>query len=371
MRISDKMNYTQVNDSIQKNRGDMSHIQNQAATLKRINRPSDDPVATARLLAARTDNEVHLQFEKNTQAAQNFLRFTDRALEDLTNIYMRAKELALGQANSASSNATSRAVVAAEVEQLLDQAVSISNSKMGDRFVFGGFSTTTKPFDADLNYRGDHGNMMVEIGKSSYIAMNIPGSKAFLGIELTAEPYDKDAIAKEDLSYNRVKPDESPRVSTPEQSNIPSQESIDQSIQQSSQNQIRGPASGPNLTEKEQEALSAEQKGINIFHVLKQLKIALETDSSLGIQNGLDEIDKSIDQIVASRAKVGSRMGVLDSNIQALEKAKVDSKILISQFEDADAFETYSELKKVEGNLQATLQTSGKLIQPSLLDFLR
>ena len=39
--------------------------------------------------------------------------------------------------------------------------------------------------------------------------------------------------------------------------------------------------------------------------------------------------------------------------------------------EDADAFELFSDISKKEATLQATLQTSGKLLQPSLLDFLR
>ncbi len=50
---------------------------------------------------------------------------------------------------------------------------------------------------------------------------------------------------------------------------------------------------------------------------------------------------------------------------------KVDDSAQLSTIEDADAFEVFTDITKNENTLKATLQTSGKLIQPSLLDFLR
>jgi len=71
-----------------------------------------------------------------------------------------------------------------------------------------------------------------------------------------------------------------------------------------------------------------------------------------------------------ARAQVGSRAAVIENYSQTLEKAKVDNQIAISELEDADVFKTVSDINKTESTLQATLQTSGKLIQKSLLDFL-
>jgi flagellar hook-associated protein 3 FlgL len=61
----------------------------------------------------------------------------------------------------------------------------------------------------------------------------------------------------------------------------------------------------------------------------------------------------------------------LDNYMQTNEKAKVDNQAGISQLEDADVFQTVSDISKTEATLQATLQTSGKIIEKSLLDFLR
>ena len=56
---------------------------------------------------------------------------------------------------------------------------------------------------------------------------------------------------------------------------------------------------------------------------------------------------------------------------ESLQKAKVDSQAQISNLEDADVFKVVSDINKTESALKATLETSGKLIQPSLMEFLR
>lgn len=82
-------------------------------------------------------------------------------------------------------------------------------------------------------------------------------------------------------------------------------------------------------------------------------------------------MDDAIQQVVLTRSQVGSRGMTLDALVQTLEKQKVESQITVSQLEDADIFSTVSDINKTESTLQATLQTSGKLIQPTLMDFLR
>src|SRR6185437_14445536 len=157
MRVADKMAYDQVNRSIGRNRSDLDMYQNQAATQKRITKPSDDPVAAARVLGARTEEQSTQQFIKNLNYAKDFLDYSEQSLGDLDNILVRAKELAISQANDASANPETRAAVAAEVSQLYAQAIQIGNRRLGERFIFGGFKTVNAPFDGSGNYHGDDG----------------------------------------------------------------------------------------------------------------------------------------------------------------------------------------------------------------------
>jgi flagellar hook-associated protein 3 FlgL len=184
MRIADKMAFNQVNKNIAKNRTELSGLQNEAATQKRVGKPSDDPTAAARVLVQRGEEKTNEQFLKNLNTAKSFLEFTDQSLGDLTDGLIRAKELALSQANDASGNGQSRKVTATEIGQLYDQAVQIANRKLGERYVFSGHKTTTMPFDITGNYHGDDGEIKIQTNKDSFVAMNLSGDKLFLGLGL-------------------------------------------------------------------------------------------------------------------------------------------------------------------------------------------
>jgi flagellar hook-associated protein 3 FlgL len=108
MRVTDGTNYGVVRDSLTRSRGRMENLQMENATLKKLNRPSDDPVGSAKVLEVRTDKVNNEQFQNNARLAEAFLDNTDHALEDLSEIVMRAKEIAIGQSSNASSTPQSR-----------------------------------------------------------------------------------------------------------------------------------------------------------------------------------------------------------------------------------------------------------------------
>ncbi|MCB0348186.1 MAG: flagellar hook-associated protein FlgL [Bdellovibrionales bacterium] len=349
MRVADKMNFDQAVRTMNDNRGSIATLQQQAASGKKLLKPSDDPISAARVLSARTNMTNSEQYIKNNQAAQNFLLFTDQAMDELTNIFIRAKELAISQANDPSSSPQSKQMVAKEVSQLLDQAISIGNRRLDDRFIFGGFRTMKQPFDSDGNYDGDNGDIQMEVTKGHYMAMNMPGSRVFLGRDYQVEPYKGEKAL-----------DASPA------------ETFEQKVNPENGPVLRGPSSINNEGEVDIERQKYKfAQGANILQVLNNLKISLESGDETGVQQAIEELDIAREQVVTIRAQVGSRLSAIDTNLQSLEKLKLDNHVMVSQYEDADAFKVFSDLTQAEGNLQASLQTSGKLIQPSLLDFLR
>ncbi len=309
MRIADNMMFDQVRGNVSRNRTEMSDLQNQAATQKRVTKPSDDPIAAARVLGSRVDLEGNKQYLKNLDYAKSFLEFSDQSLGELTDMLVRAKELAIYQANDAGANEKSRRVTAAEIDQIFNQTVSVGNRKLGDRFIFGGFVTTSPPFTSDGEYSGDEGEMLINTDKSQYMAMNIPGNKVFFG---------------EGLQTPTGKPQE-----------------------------------------------EGQSEGLNIFQAVRGLSIALETNDKAGVQDSLEDLDSAISQVVTARAQVGSRVTALNNLFESLQKSKVDDQVAISQQQDADVFQVVSDINKNQSTLEATLQTSGKIIQKSLMDFLR
>ena len=381
MRIADKMAYDQVITNVGKNRRQMADLQNQAATQKRVTKPSDDPLAASRVLGERVDLVGKKQFTKSLNYAKSFLEFTDQSLSELSEVFMRAKELALSQSNDASANEESRRVVATEIEQLFSQMVQIGNRKMGDRFIFGGYKTTSSPFTHQGDYRGDDGELLIHVDKDSFLSMNLPGSRVFMGEgfggDVISMPTKDQPRTIEDflagqvnqtvdqLSVDPENPESAPPMEGKPELGGP---------------EVRGPASlenpeGNELDPMTPENLSEVQKSahttVNLFNVMKDLEISLRANDKEGVQESLNELDKALSQVVLARSQVGSRSMVIENYSQTLEKSKVDNQIAISELEDADVFQTVSDINKTESTLQATLQTSGKLVEKSLLDFLR
>ena len=164
MRVTDKMNQAQVLNNIQKNRSELSNLQNQAATGKRITKPSDDPTAAAKVLSSRTEGKNLEQFDKGITNARSFLESTESTLAQLSDSLVRAKELALQGANDSNAG-TSRSMIAIEIGQMYNAVVEMSNRRVGEKYMFGGHQTLKQPFDSDGKYHGDDGEIKIAANK--------------------------------------------------------------------------------------------------------------------------------------------------------------------------------------------------------------
>jgi flagellar hook-associated protein 3 FlgL len=371
MRVADKMIYGQINDSLHRGKGNLAESLERAASQRRINKPSDDPVAATRVLAYRTDELNIGQYQKILTNAKSFLEYTDQSLGDVADVMVRAKELALSAANDASTNPDTRRILGAEINQLQRQVVQIGNRKLAGRFLFGGYNTTQPPFDPQGNYNGDDGEIKVPIDKEAFVAINLPGSRAFLG-KAVGELLDKNH------------PENNP-AGTIKDPNDPNNETPQNLMPESQDPQMRGPASvvpqvGVGTKKNDTKFASPSPRnqfgeennsGINLFGVLKKLEVAMITGDKYTIQVSLDDLDEAHSQAVLSRSELGSRLMNLNTTLDSLNKSKVDTKGAISQLEDEDMFKVVSDVNKNEATLKASLSTSSKLMQPSLLDFLR
>lgn len=326
MRVTENSNYGTVRETIQRSKQRMENLQGKYATQKKLNTPSDDPVGAAKVLEIRTDKVMYEQFVNNAKMAEAFLNNSEHALGELGDIMVRAKEIALGQANGTNTNESTRLGVAEEVTQLFQQAVGAANRKIGDRYLFGGYKTHRPPVDPEGRYQGDDGQMMVEIAKDVFLSMNLPGIEAF---------------------------NTNPKTSW------------------DSQNVYGGPSRQP--AEVNPGAINDDPgpDNVNVFDELQNLRISLLTGDTDGIRGTLERFDQMHSKITAARAKVGSRLTGLQSTAQAMERHNIVNAQLSSNLEDADMAQVVSDLAKEETVFRSALSSSQKLAQPTLLDFLK
>ncbi len=107
---------------------------------------------------------------------------------------------------------------------------------------------------------------------------------------------------------------------------------------------------------------------VGSFYVLAN---AMENNDTEAIGSLLDNFDLSIDHVLNSRAVNGSKGVRLESTMNRLYSQEFMFTERLSELEDADLTKVITDLSIYENNYKAALMASAKIIQPSLLDFLR
>ena len=186
MRIGTLHMFRQGINSIIDQQTKLFETQNQLATGKRINSPSDDPTGAAQLVGLSESSKITAQYQDNILAARTRLELEETALGSVGETLQRVRELTI-QALNDTNSAMDRAAIAAEVRQLADEVIGLANRKDGNgQFMFAGFQVLTTPFSeappGTFNYNGDQGQRQIQIGSARQIADGDSGQSVFMDI---------------------------------------------------------------------------------------------------------------------------------------------------------------------------------------------
>ncbi|MDO6679634.1 flagellar hook-associated protein FlgL [Shewanella sp. 4_MG-2023] len=177
MRVSMMNMYSNNLQSMQHLTSDVAKVNQQMATGKSILRPSDDPIGAAKVVTTQRDLASTSQYLKNTESLSTSLDRSETYLSSMTNLQSRMREITIG-ANNGSLSPEDRAAYAAELEELLESFVDVTNAKDdGGNYLFSGNKTDTPPIGVDANgdyfYQGDDSQREVQISGSSWMAGNV------------------------------------------------------------------------------------------------------------------------------------------------------------------------------------------------------
>lgn len=403
--------------------------QEQIATGKKDLRPSQDPVAAARLSSVK-DIEADLRrFTDNLGAAKTRLGLSDKVLESVQNILIRTNELAIQAANSTNSR-QDRQAIRAEVDQLRESLIGLANTA-DDRgqALFGGYVMREAPFvksqTGAVGYGGDTGQTTVLASDRLMLPTAINGAEAFMrvatpdgpvsvfdifsGLSAALETADEAATALS-VPGGRVRID----VRTPRE---PQRHEIT----------ITGPvgsarisaelvAGAPDalvkaindVSQKTGLTAQAETNGSGVFvttqdggpigfrdYQIEGQRVAtaplvtrmtitpvdpLDTptgpamvlaDADQAISASIGQLRSGIEHLGLQRARVGAFYNAADIQSEALARKELLVAETRSGIEDADIAEIISKLQSLLVNRDAAQQVFAKLSQQSLFDFLR
>jgi flagellar hook-associated protein 3 FlgL len=117
-----------------------------------------------------------------------------------------------------------------------------------------------------------------------------------------------------------------------------------------------------------QKVVTTEPKLIKDMNTFRQL---LEDGKTEDIGKLMSTIDGHLQQLLAVRADIGARNSRLDLVNARISENNVTFTRLLSNFQDADMAEVIMYLKNAENVYKSALSVGGRIIQPSLLDFIR
>lgn len=195
LRPTQATSYDNVRRGLYLNFFQLIRAQEQVASNKRILRPSDDPVGTSTSLAiSRQIGEVD-RYRAAVGTSKPLIDAGIAALDEAGTLYSEARELVI-QGLNGTLNSTDRQALAQQIELLEARLVEIGNSKLGERYLFGGTESSSAPFEQStvngqpaVIYRGDHAARSISIGVGVDLPVNVAGDEIFARFEAAGAVY--------------------------------------------------------------------------------------------------------------------------------------------------------------------------------------
>ncbi|WP_410512610.1 flagellar hook-associated protein FlgL [Paenibacillus sp. BR2-3] len=305
LRVTSNMMNSQLLLNLNRNARTMNETQLQLATGRKLNKPSDDPVGITYSLRYRAELSSNEQYQKNVDDAISWLDFNDTVMTQAGDVVQRLRELTVQGANGTNPQ-TALDSINAEVKQLKEQLIDISNSQFKGKYIFNGQQYDVKPFDFATGADGtldtsgaalvttDGGLVNYAVGDSVQLPINITGNEVFGGTDAD-----------------------------------------------------------------------------NIFKVMDRISGALASGDTSGVSAELTNLDTRTNKMLAVQANIGAKTNRIELMQKRLSDLEVNLTDLQSKTEDGDYAKLLMNSKIQENIYNASLSVGSKIIQTSLVDFIR
>lgn len=411
VRISSQQIFSGGINRMQDINSDLVKTQQQISTGKKVNQPSDDPVAAARILKLDQNLSRLETYQRNADLATNRLKQEESALSSAIDIIQRVRELTV-QAGNGSLSASDRKSISSELKERLGQLADVANTRdASGEYIFSGFQGGSPAFvkeDGAWTYNGDEGQRVLEIDDGVTVPISDHGKGIFGDVPATVSVTDtipkpangfisglslknESALQAEfdsatpnvpnDLTVS-VGPDPDPNVSE-----------LVVTVTRNGVTPVSTTPAAPRLGEPFEvagiemtvnDAVAGDQFtiGINdkqsIFGTIENLITGLDNiskDSPKGnaeydalISESLANLDNGQESILQKQTELGGRMNAVESTSAFLEDSALYTKEIRSQLQDVDYAEAISNLSFQSFVLQAAQQSFAQISRLSLFD---
>jgi len=372
----------------------MARLQEQTTTGSRINRPSDDPSSSYRVLTLNSQQFSLENYINNLTEAIGTAELSSTVIQQIQSTVTETK-VRLTQVISGIYDDKTRERLAQGINDLLEQAVSLANTKHMGQYIFGGNNTTSVPYLAErtngeitnITYQGSLDDREIEVAPGIRSSIFDVGNELFHSDDRGEPIFLGDTGAKAGTGTSSIQCDIWLTI-TGSAGNYDL--SIDDGL-----TTFNTDGTDTNLAVTDSRTgkiLYVDTTEINstgvdlvsvpgthdIFNTLISIRDILKNDKGLpGNQlkelqeNTLNELDEINELLVQAEVSVGSRIGFLDKLKDSLNKLKYNAEDEATLIQEADIAQIAVDLSRREVLYQMSLSVAGKLMSVSLLDFLR
>jgi flagellar hook-associated protein 3 FlgL len=164
----------------------LAKLQEQVSTGSKVNRASDDPDSYLQITQAQKQTNTYSSYMENIDEISSDLNLSDSMLEQVSSAITRASTLVTQGANSTYSDAD-RESMADEINSLLEECVSLANTKNVGKYLFGGSNTTSQPYvtqtsDGEITavtYQGSSSSLPAPVADGMTYSGSLVGDSIF------------------------------------------------------------------------------------------------------------------------------------------------------------------------------------------------
>ena len=407
MRISTNQLYDQNIRAIMDNQSGLADTQQQLSTGKKINRPSDDPVGSAKVLRMTEELASLQQYQRNNDLVTGSLEQQETILDNITNSVNRARMLTIQAGDGALSDADRKAL-ASEIGQIKDEVFDLMNSQNAEGdYYFSGYQSESQPFVLNAGgagnaytYQGDSGSNEVQLSNSVKVRSSASGQSLFEDVPArrnftitgnTGITVDEALVAGQGDFDTFYKNNYDPLNGANNNYRI--------TITAPNQVQIQNLGTGSVVATKDFTSgepfsfagidfnlqggtgntldfqLDAPQKK-NIATTLYDLQQVLNNDQvgdaayREALSDALVGIDNGLEKIASETSSIGARLNVAQSVYETNLDLEVSTKEARSAIQDVDYAEASAEFAKQEAALTAALTTFPRISNLSLFNYI-
>ncbi|NHM28193.1 flagellar hook-associated protein 3 [Desulfofundulus sp. TPOSR] len=420
MRVTHMLVARRTQNYIQDAMQRLARTQEQMSTGRKVLRLSDDPPALSQLLNVRAAVERNKQYMRNITDGLSYLDGADTALGTAGELLQKAIEYAIQGANG-TLEPDDMAAIGEQIDKMIDELVDIANTTVGGKYIFAGTKNDQPPFwrDGDKIYYGgnlervsreilDQANYTIDVPPVTYTTINLgyplDGGRG-IGRDETSAKADGNLIIETSRngvvnkfeipfsageSYSSIAEkitDMVPGVwATFIDDNGPNQNAFiiksasgTLSVKEASDGTLGASTTFASHPETEDvvpgvfgfyNENSHEVVG-GVFEVLMKLAQSLKDGDVSGVHSSIGKLNDQLDHILRYRVQVGARTNHFESVRSQLQDQEVRLTQVLSNLEDADVARVAVDLSRQQLAYQAALAAGARILETSLLDYLR